>query len=306
MSALSKQVNDIRKIWQLYALFALPLLYIIVFKYVPMYGAQIAFKDFIITKGFGASDWVGLKYFMRFFESYDFWRILKNTLVLSFYTLAASFPFPILLALSLNYVGNRYFKNVVQLVSYAPYFISVVVMVGLILQFLNPRYGMVNLILNWFGVESINFIGKADWFTSIYVWSGVWQTVGFSCIIYLAVLASIDPALHEAAVIDGANKIQRIRHIDIPGIMPIAIILLILNTGQVMELGFEKAYLMQNPLNLRTSEIIDTYVYKVGLASQAVNFSYATAIGLFKSVISFALLLIVNYSAKKTGQESLW
>jgi putative aldouronate transport system permease protein len=294
------------RVWQLYLLFLLPLLYVIIFKYIPMYGAQIAFKNYMVSKGFGGSEWVGIKYFSRFFNSYDFWRILKNTLSLSFYTLAVSFPIPIFLALSLNMVENRRFKNAVQLITYAPYFISLVVMVGLIMQFLNPRFGIVNEIIGWFGIEPVNFMGRPEWYQSIYVWSNVWQNAGFSCIIFLAVLSTIDPALHEAAVVDGASKMQRLRHIDLPGIMPIAIILLILNTGQMMETGFEKALLMQNTVNLRTSEIIDTYVYKIGLASQAMNFSYATAIGLFKSVISLILLLIVNYTAKKAGQESLW
>lgn len=292
--------------WQLYALFALPLLYIIIFKYVPMYGAQIAFKDFSPVKGITGSEWAGFKYFERFFNSYEFWRLLKNTIVISLYTLVASFPLPILLALSLNYVRNKTFKKTVQMVTYAPYFISVVVMVGLILQFLDPRVGLVNIILGWFGIDPVNFMGEAGYFKSIYVWSHVWQNTGFGCIIYLAALASIDPALHEAAVMDGATKLRRVWHIDLPGIMPIAIILLILNTGQMLETGFEKIWLMQNPLNVRTSEVIDTYVYKTGLLSQAMNFSYATAIGLFKSVIGFLLLIVVNKAAKKAGQESLW
>jgi len=299
-------IKDMLNGWQLYALFALPLLYIIIFKYVPMYGAQIAFKDFSPVKGITGSEWAGFKYFERFFNSYEFWRLLKNTIVISLYTLVASFPLPILLALSLNYVRNKTFKKTVQMVTYAPYFISVVVMVGLILQFLDPRVGLVNIILGWFGIDPINFMGEAGYFKSIYVLSHVWQNTGFGCIIYLAALASIDPALHEAAVMDGATKLRRVWHIDLPGIMPIAIILLILNTGQMLETGFEKIWLMQNPLNVRTSEVIDTYVYKTGLLSQAMNFSYATAIGLFKSVIGFLLLIIVNKAAKKAGQESLW
>ena len=301
-----RQWKTIRSGWQLYALFLLPLLYIIIFKYVPMYGAQIAFKDFNVTKGIMGSPWAGAKHFERFFASHEFWRLLKNTLSLSFYTLAASFPFPILLALCLNYVGNKRFKNLVQMVTYAPYFISLVVLAGLLLQFLDPRTGLFNMLLGWFGLGPFHFMAEASWFQSIYVWSHVWQNVGFSCIIYLAALSGIDPALHEAAVIDGATKVQRMRHIDLPGIMPIAVILLILNTGQMMETGFEKILLMQNALNMRSSEVIDTYVYKVGLVSQAMNFSYATAIGLFKSVIGFVLLLIVNQTAKRLKQESLW
>lgn len=299
-------IKKIRKVWRLYVLIALPVLYIIIFKYVPMYGAQIAFKDFIVTKGITGSDWVGFKHFVRFFKSYEFWRLMSNTIILSVYSLVAGFPFPIILALSLNYVRNQFFKKSVQMITYAPHFISVVVMVGIILELLDPRNGIVNTIIKAFGFEPVNFMGNPDYFKSIYVWSGIWQSVGFSCIIYLAALASIDPSLHEAAVVDGANKVQRMWHIDIPGIMPIAIIILILNTGHMLDIGFEKVLLMQNPLNIRTSEVIDTYVYKVGLASQSMNYSYSSAIGLFKSVINLLLLVAVNKIAQKTKQESLW
>nr|WP_312886549.1 ABC transporter permease subunit [Paenibacillus foliorum] len=302
----STPLKKMRKVWRLYVLIALPVLYIIIFKYIPMYGAQIAFKNFIVTKGIWGSEWVGFKHFLRFFDSYEFWRLMSNTIVLSVYSLFASFPFPIILALSLNYVKNQFFKKSVQMITYAPHFISVVVMVGIILELLDPRNGIVNSIIKGLGFEPVSFMGIPEYFKSIYVWSGVWQSVGFSCIIYLAALASIDPSLHEAAVVDGANKVQRMWHIDIPGIMPIAIIILILNTGHMLDIGFEKVLLMQNPLNIRTSEVIDTYVYKVGLASQAMNYSYSSAIGLFKSVINLVLLVAVNKIAQKTKQESLW
>ncbi len=229
-----------------------------------------------------------------------------NTITISLYTLIASFPFPIILALSLNMVKNEKFKKTVQMVTYAPYFISIVVLVGLIMQILDPRTGILNQILGVFGIDPINFMGQASYFQSIYVWSHIWQNVGFSCIIFLATLSGIPQELHEAAVVDGASKLRRVWHIDVPGILPIAMILLILNTGQLLDTGFEKILLMQNPLNLRASEVIDTYVYKVGLVSQAINFSYASAIGLFKAVIGFVLLVIVNQTAKKLGQESLW
>ncbi|TBL72501.1 ABC transporter permease [Paenibacillus thalictri] len=295
-----------RKVWRLYALIALPLVYIIIFKYVPMYGSQIAFKNFIVTKGIWGSEWVGFRHFIRFFNSYEFWRLLINTIVLSVYSLVAGFPFPIILALSLNYVKNKLFKKSVQLITYAPHFISVVVMVGIIFEMLDPRTGIVNSVMKLLGFPAINFMGVPEYFKSIYVWSGIWQSVGFSCIIYLAALSSIDPSLHEAAVVDGASKIQRMWHIDLPGIMPIAIIMLIMNTGHMLDIGFEKVLLMQNPLNIRTSEVIDTYVYKVGLASAALNYSYSSAIGLFKSVINLILLLAVNKIAQKTKQASLW
>jgi putative aldouronate transport system permease protein len=299
-------LKDMAKVWQLYVLMALPFAYIIIFKYVPMYGAQIAFKNFIATKGIWGSPWVGFDNFTRFFESYEFWTIMGNTIGLSFYQLAAGFPFPIILALSLNYVMHDKFKKMVQMVTYAPHFISVVVMVGIIFQVLDPRIGIVSEMLRALGLGTGNLLGQAEYFKSIYVWSGVWQNVGFSCIIYLAALAGIDPALHEAAVVDGATKLRRMWHIDLPGIVPIAMILLILEVGRMLEIGFEKAFLMQNPLNLQASEIIDTYVYKVGLASTVVNFSYSSAIGLFKNAINLILLLTVNRLAKKMGQSSLW
>ncbi|MFE5317530.1 ABC transporter permease [Paenibacillus sp. NPDC056579] len=306
MTRSKSPFSKIRKGWRLYALIALPLIYILIFKYVPMYGAQIAFKNFIVTKGVLGSEWVGFKHFIRFFNSYEFWRLMSNTIVLSVYSLIAGFPFPIILALSLNYVRHKFFKQSVQMITYAPHFISVVVMVGIILEMLDPRNGIVNTILRFIGLDTINFMGVPEYFKSIYVWSGIWQSVGFGCIIYLAALSGIDPSLHEAAVVDGATKVQRMWHIDIPGIMPIAIIMLIMNTGHMLDVGFEKVLLMQNPLNLRTSEVIDTYVYKVGLASQALNYSYSSAIGLFKSVINLILLIIVNKIAQKTKQASLW
>ncbi|MFS0723062.1 ABC transporter permease [Paenibacillus sp. 1P07SE] len=292
--------------WQLYVFMSIPFLYLVVFKYYPMYGAQIAFKDYSVVKGIAGSDWVGWKHFIRFVNSYDFMRILKNTLLLSFYNLAAGFPFPILLALSLNYLREGLYKKGIQMVTYAPHFISIVVMVGIVKELLDPRTGLINKVLQALGFQAINFLGDASMFKSIYVWSDVWQHVGFNCIIFIAALAGIDPAQHEAAVVDGASKLRRMWHIDLPGIMPIAIILLILNTGQMLDVGFEKVLLLQNPINLTASEVIDTYVYKVGLSAAVANYSYSTAIGLFKSIINLILLLIVNKAAQKTNQASLW
>ncbi|ULL18775.1 sugar ABC transporter permease [Paenibacillus sp. H1-7] len=305
----SQQVSrwkQLKRSWQLYTLLALPVIYVLVFKYYPMYGAQIAFKDYIASKGITGSEWVGFKHFIRFFNSYEFGKLMKNTLIISIYSLLAGIPFPIILALSLNYVKNQFFKKTVQMITYAPHFISVVVMVGIILELLDPRKGLVNLLLVQLGFEPINFMAIPEYFSSIYVWSGIWQNVGFSCIIYLAALAGVDPAQHEAAVIDGANKFQRMFHIDLPSIIPVMIILLIMNTGHILDLGFEKVLLMQNSLNVRTSEVIDTFVYKVGLASQAMNYSYSTAINLFKSVVGLVLLVTVNSIARRAKQESLW
>jgi putative aldouronate transport system permease protein len=305
-TGLSQVGRRFIKCWQLYILFLLPLIYIIVFKYFPMYGAQIAFRDYKFTEGITSSPWVGFKHFVRFFESHEFWNLMKNTLGISLYNLAAGFPFPIILAIMLNYARSERYKKTVQMVTYAPYFISVVVMVSMVLQFLSPRVGIINVIREIFGLERVNFMGVPEYFKSIYVWSGIWQGAGYGAIIYLAALAAIDPTLHEAAIVDGANKVQRIWYIDLPGIMPTAVILLILNTGQILNTGFEKILLMQNPMNLRTSEVIDTFVYKVGLAAQTVNFSYPTAVGLFKSVVNLILIVIVNRIAKRTSESSLW
>ncbi|WP_079410110.1 ABC transporter permease [Paenibacillus ferrarius] len=303
---LSRLKKNASSHWQLYLFMLLPIIYLLIFKYVPMYGALIAFKNYLPTKGVWGSEWVGLKHFDRFFHSYEFVRIMKNTILLSIYSLFAGFPFPIILALSLNYVNARFFKKTVQMITYAPHFISVVVMVGIILQMMDPRVGLVQTIMKYFGLPTINFMGIPEWFSHVFVWSGIWQNVGFSCIIYLAALAAVDPSLHEAAVVDGANKVQRMWHVDLPGIMPVAVILLIMNTGHVLDIGFEKVLLMQNPLNMSSSEVIDTFVYKVGLASTAINYSYSSAIGLFKSVINLVLLVLVNRIARKLGQTSLW
>lgn len=304
----SPRFASFRRTWQLYAMLALPMLWLVIFQYIPMWGVQIAFRDYKARGGFAglwSAEWIGLDNFDRFFNSYNFWPILQNTLVLNVYSLVAGFPLPIVLALALNYVTRIWFKKTVQMVSYAPHFISTVVIVGMILQLLSLN-GIFNQFLGIFGIDPIAFMSKPEYFKSIYVWSGVWQSVGFSCIIYLAALAGIDPSLHEAAILDGANKLQRMRDIDLPGILPVAAILLILNMGTLLSSGFEKIILMQNPLNISASEVIDTYVYNVGLASQVPQFSYATAIGLFKSVIGLILLLSVNWIARRFRAASLF
>lgn len=298
--------RQMKRSWQLYLFLALPLAWLLIFMYYPMYGAQIAFRDFLPGKSILGSEWIGLANFTRFFESPLFVRLIKNTLILSLYSLAFGFPIPVLLALSLNQLRTGLFKRSVQMISYAPYFISTVVMAALILQFLDMRRGPLNLLLMAFGLEPVHFMGTADYFPSIYVWSGIWQNTGFGTIIYLAALTTIDPALHEAAVVDGANRLQRIWHIDVPGILPIVMTLLILNMGQLTNIGFEKAFLLQNSLNLETSEVISTYVYKVGLAGGVANFSYAAAIGLFNSIIGLVLLLVANQLSKRFSQTSLF
>jgi putative aldouronate transport system permease protein len=298
--------RQIKRSWQLYVFLALPVAWLLVFMYYPMYGAQIAFRDFLPGRTILGSEWVGLENFIRFFNSPMFERLLRNTIGLSFYSLLVGFPIPILIALSLNQLRTGVFKRSVQMISYAPYFISTVVMVGLILQFLDLRRGPINLLFQALGIDTIHFMGIADMFPDIYVWSGVWQNSGFNTVIYMAALSTIDPALHEAALVDGANRLQRILHIDIPGIIPITLTLLILNMGQLLNVGFEKAFLLQNPLNLKTSEVISTYVYKVGLVGGVANFSYAAAIGLFNSVLGLLLLLAANQLSKKFSETSLF
>ena len=298
--------RDFRVNYQLYLLLAIPLLWVIVFRYAPMYGVQIAFKKFSAARGITGSEWVGLRYFQKFFQSYQFQRVVVNTLVLSLYQLVAGFPVPIVLALALNSARNRALKKSVQMITYTPHFISTIVLVGMLMQFLSPRVGVVNKLVASLGGAPVDFFGVPEYFRSLYVWSGVWQNAGWGTIIYLAALSAIDPSLHEAAVMDGAGKLRRILFIDLPGIMPTATILLILNFGRVMDIGFEKVFLMQNPLNMRVAEIISTYVYKIGLASARADFSYAAAIGLFNSLINFALIVGVNRVAKRMGDTSLW
>lgn len=286
-------------------LFLLPaLLYVIFFCYAPLYGIQIAFKNFSAYKGIWGSPWVGLQHFQTFFSSYRFWDLLKNTLILSIYSLAAGFPAPIILALMINYIKNARFKKLTQTLTYAPHFISTVVLVGMLSMFLSPSSGFVNTIIKSLGFNSVYFFGDAGLFKHVYVWSGIWQSSGWGAIIYIAALASVSPELHEAAIIDGATKLQRVWHIDLPALMPTAIILLIMNAGSIMSVGFEKAFLMQTDLNLNSSEIISTYVYKIGL--QNAEYSYSTAIGLFNNVINVIILVLVNQIAKKVSETSLW
>ena len=245
-----------------------------------------------------------LKYFRQFFRSPLAWQLIRNTLVLSFYSLLAGFPTPLILALALNQVRRVMFKKTVQMVTYAPYFISTVVMVGIIIQYLHPRFGLVNSIMELFGVDAVNFMGKSRLFSSIYVWTGVWQYTGYSAIIYIAALSSIDQEQIEAAIIDGASLFQRVIFIEIPGIAPTIIILLIISVGQIMDVGFEKVFLMQNPLNLGRSEIMATYIYKIGLVSA--QYSFSTAISFFNSIVNFLLIITVNEIAKRVGETSLW
>lgn len=296
--------RSVRRHWQLYLLIVLPLAYFVVFKYVPMTNSVIAFKDYNVVDGIWGSEWVGLKHFTAFFSNPVFWTLVRNTLLLSVYFLLAGFPIPIILALALNEIRQGFFKRTVQLVTYAPYFISTVVIVSMTILILSPRIGLVDQGFGFFGLDAPDFLGNADYFRHIYVWSDIWQTAGYSAVIYMAALAGIDPSLYEAARVDGATRLQKIINVDIPGIMPTAVIILILGAGNIMAIGFEKAFLLQNPLNLGQSEIIATYVYKTGLLNA--DFSQAAAVGLFNSLINLVLLLGVNVISKRVSGSGLW
>ena len=296
--------KKLKRNWQLYLLISVPLAFIIVFSYFPMYGVIIAFKDFVATKGILGSNWVGLKHFKQFLGCYQFSRLLKNTLGISIYQLVAGFPIPILLALSVNECANKFLKKTVQFVSYMPHFVSTVVMTSVVLMLISPRTGLINQVITALGGQAVDFIAVPKYFKSIYVWSGIWQSMGYNSIIYLAALAGVDPALHEAAIMDGATKAKRIWYIDLPSIAPTIIIMLILNSGKIMNVGFEKVLLMQNSVNMAASDVIATYVYRVGLVQA--QYSLSAAVGLFNNIINVILLLTVNRIANKVSETSLF
>lgn len=299
-----KLLKNIRKNAGLYLMLAIPLAWYIIFKYVPMYGLQIAFRRFNPTLGITKSPWVGLTYFKQFFDSYYFENILWNTISLSLFTMLIGFPMPIILALLINEIKNVKFKKVIQNITYMPNFLSVVVIVSMLTIFSNRDYGLFNKIRELFGMASVDFMSKPSYFQPLYVFSNVWQFMGFNAIIYIAALAGVDQELYEAASIDGASRMQKILHISIPCIMGTIIIMFIMRIGSLMSVGFEKAYLMQNSVNLSSSEIISTFIYKNGI--QKGQFSYSTAVGLFNSIINFVLLVGANFVSKKTTKMSLW
>lgn len=295
--------KKIKRHWELYLVILPPLVYLILFKYVPMYGIQLAFKNFNLAQGIWGSQWCGVKHFQNFFSSYEFSRLMINTLGISIYHLVAGFFPPIILAIALSYVTSKAIGKTVQMVTYMPHFISTAILVSIMYQVLSLN-GIVNQGIQALGGKAIYFMGSPALFKSLYVWSDVWQTTGYSAIIYLAALSAINPELYEAAEMDGASIWKRIIHIDIPGIMPTAIILLILGCGKIVDVGYEKVYLMQNQLNTSTSEVISTYVYKIGLVSM--QYSYSTAINLFQSVISVILVTLVNGISRRVSETSLW
>lgn len=304
-SKIMTMKKQFSKHWQLYLLSALPLLFYIVFRYLPMYGILLSFKKYRVSKGIWGSPWVGLHQFQKFFLNPSSFQIIWNTLSLSIYQLLASIPLAVILAIALNETKNPHWKKSVQMVTYAPYFISTVVLVAILMQFLDPSFGVFNTIRSLVGLDKIDFMANPDLFKHIFVWSDIWQKTGYNAIIYIAALSSINPDLYEAAKVDGVNRWQKVLFIDLPSLKETIVILLILNMGQVMNLGFEKAYLMQNSLNSQSSEIISTYVYKMGLINS--DFSYSTAIDFINSIINIFLILFFNKLSKKVDENGgLW
>lgn len=305
-NAVSKKGNIWHRVYSDRALYLLLLpsfIIMFIFTYLPMYGVVIAFKDFTPAKGIMGSSWAGLKYFKQYFNSFQFWPTIKNTLLLSIYSIVVTFPLPIVLALICNQMRTGKFKKIFQVSTYLPHFISTVVMCGMIILFLSPSSGVIAKLLSLIGIQMPNVMGSAGAFPSVYVWTEVWQHLGWDSILYIAALAAIDPSLYEAATMDGASKWQKMLKIDIPLLMPTATVMFILRMGSVMNVGFEKVYLLQNNLNTASSEIISTYVYKMGLVSS--QYSLSSAIGLFNNLINLVLLVTVNYISKKMSDTSL-
>lgn len=307
MKKLTKKfVHDFKRDWQLYVIIAIPVIYILIFAYGPMYGIQIAFKSYTPVKGIVSSDWVGFKWFAKFMGSVKFKSVFLNTLILSLYSLVVGFPLPIIYALLLNAVRSEKFKKFTQTVSYMPHFIALTVAVSLLFMVLSPINGIYGNIYRLFGGVGYpkDIRASADSFRHLYVWSGVWQQLGWNSIIYVAALSSVSAELHDAAKVDGASRLKRIIHIDFPSILPTVCIMLILRCGSIISVGFEKVYLMQTSVNLSTSEVISTYVFKNGMNTFS-NFSYGSAVGLFNSVINLTLLLTVNAITSKLSDKEI-
>lgn len=299
-----KAMRYLGRNWQLYLLFVPVIIYFVLFHYMPMAGIQIAFKNYSFRKGIWKSPWVGFTHFERFFSSYYSGETIYNTLMLSVYSLIVRTPLPILLALMMNEVKSSAYRRTVQTITYAPYFISTVVLCSMVILFLSPDSGLINNIIVAMGGQATYFMGQPAYFKTIYVMSAVWQYTGWDAVIYMAALSGIDPQLHEAAMIDGAGRFRRIWHINIPGIMPTIVILLIMSCGTLMSVGFEKVFLLQNDLNRSSSDVISTLVYRQGIEQR--DFSYSTAVNLFNSVVNCIMLIVVNAVARRVGETSLW
>lgn len=298
-----KVARDFKKNRLLYLMVLPVVAYYIIFHYIPMYGIQIAFRDYSIGQGFTGSPWVGLKHFIDFFESFYFTRVVKNTLAISLLELVFGFPAPILFALLLNEVRWKNYKKTIQTISYLPYFISMVVICGIVIDFSSTE-GLINQFLSIFGVEKSPLLQAPQNFRPIYIGSGIWQYLGWNSIIYIAALAGIDPELYQAAIMDGAGRFKQIWHITLPGIRATIVILLILNIGSLLNVGFEKIILLYNPAIYDVADVISSYVYRKGL--QQLNWSYGAAVGFFNSVVNFLLLILANKISRKVNDVSLW
>lgn len=306
--AVSANPNRFKKVWDrdkyLILMSIFPAIIIIVFSYFPIYGLVMAFERYSPAKGYWESEWVGLYYFKQFFQDPYCWRIIKNTVLLGFYSLLWGFPAPIILALLLNEVKSSKYKRTVQTITYLPHFISAVIVVGIMKEMLSPVDGIIGKFMSQFGMQTINFFSEPDWFRTMYIGSNMWQSIGFSAIIYLAALAGIDTEQYEAAVIDGANRWHKIWYITIPGIMPTIIILLIMSMGGIFSNDFQKILLMYSPATYSTADVISTYTYRYGIENA--NYSYASAVGLMLSIISIVFVTGANFISKKTTESALW
>lgn len=292
--------------WQLYVLLIVPVTYVLIFMYIPMFGAQIAFRDYLPATGIWESEWVGLRHFKRFFNNPQCWAIIKNTFAISLYTQLLNIPLPIILAISFDYARGKYFKKTVQTVTFLPHFLSTVIVVSMMNLIFDNRVGVVNNIIEFLFGTKVNFLGNPKFFRSMFVWSGIWQNLGWSSILYISALSGVDTQIHEAAIIDGANKLRRIWHIDLTAIRPTIAIMVIRSTGALLSVGFDKAFLMQNPLNLQYSEVLSTYEYKMGAAGMVPNYSYASAIGLMLSVVALVMTVTTNKISNKLAGIGLW
>lgn len=301
----NKILEELKREKYLYLLFLPGLLFYIIFKYLPMFGIIIAFKDYNVFDGFIKSEWVGFKYFISFFTNFDAWKIIRNTLLINLYAIVFGFPAPIVLALLLNEVKANFFRRFVQSVSYLPHFVSVVVIASLVIDSLSPKTGIISLLISSItGNDPVMYMAKAEYFRFIYISTNIWSGIGWGAIIYMASLSGIDPALYEASTVDGANRFQRMIHITLPGIMPTIIIVFILRLGYMLDVGFDLIFLMQNTLNYATSDVISTYVYRRGIAGG--DLSFATAVGLFQSLVGFILIVVTNRISRRVSDVSLW
>lgn len=297
-------IKDCIRDWQLYAMLAVVVIWYLLFVYRPIYGLQIAFKDYNTYKGIWGSPWVGLRNFMEFFQSPYFGRTIRNTLIINIYSLLFEFPAPIILALLLNDIYNVKFKKIVQTLSYLPYFISIVVIAGLVINFLSPSNGIINLLVERLGGDKVYYLSKKEYFRTIFISMNIWKGVGFASLVYIGALSAIDTELYEAAKIDGANKFKQLWHVTLPGIMPTIIIMLIMRLGTLLAVGYEAIILLYQPSTYETADVLSTFMYRTGLVTG--NYDIAAAVGLFESCAGFILVVIANYISKRVSKISLW